>query len=59
MKLLILSKSMNNLYQGPIIKYDAETNRVASFRKDNGKFISFWKMDKPGQIDEFLNNNNV
>ena len=39
--------------------YDAETNRVASFRKDNGKFISFWKMDKPGQIDEFLNNNNV
>ena len=50
---------MNNLYQGPIIKYDAETNRVASFRKDNGKFISFWKMDKPGQIDEFLNNNNV
>ena len=39
--------------------YDAETNRVASFRKDNGKFISFWKIDKPGQIDEFLNNNNV
>lgn len=39
--------------------YDAETNRVASFRKDNGKFISFWKMDKPGQIDEFFNNNNV
>lgn len=39
--------------------YDAETNRVASFRKDNGQFISFWKMDKPGQIDEFLNNNNV
>lgn len=39
--------------------YDAETNRVASFRKDNGKFISFWKMDKPGQIDEFLNDNNV
>ena len=39
--------------------YDAETNQVASFRKDNGKFISFWKMDKPGQIDEFLNNNNV
>ena len=39
--------------------YDAETDRVASFRKDNGKFISFWKMDKPGQIDEFLNNNNV
>jgi len=38
--------------------YDAETNRVASFRKDNGKLISFWKMDKPGQIDEFLNNNN-
>jgi hypothetical protein len=39
--------------------YDAETNRVGSFRKDNGKFISFWKMDKAGQIDEFLNNNNV
>jgi hypothetical protein len=39
--------------------YDTETNRVASFRKDNGKFISFWKMDKPGQIDEFLNNNDV
>ena len=39
--------------------YDAETNQVASFRKDNGKFISFWKMEKPGQIDEFLNNNNV
>ena len=39
--------------------YDAETNRVASFRKDNGKFISFRKMDKPGQIDKFLNNNNV
>jgi hypothetical protein len=39
--------------------YDAETNRVASFRKDNGKFISFWKMDEPDQTDEFLNNNNL
>lgn len=38
--------------------YDAETNRVASFRKGNGKFSSFWKMEKHGQIDEFLNNNN-
>lgn len=39
--------------------YDAETNRMASFDQDTGIFISFWKMDKPGQVDEFLNNNNV
>lgn len=39
--------------------YDAETNVVASFNKKTGDFISLWKMDKPGQIDEFFNNNNV
>ena len=44
--------------KGDLIK-DFHDLLVACFRKDNGKFISFWKMDKPGQIDEFLNNNNV
>jgi len=38
--------------------YDLETNGIASFRKDNGKFISFWKMNG-SQIDAFLKNNNL
>lgn len=39
--------------------YDVTTNRVGCFRKSDGKFISFWKLDKPGQLEEFLKNNNV
>lgn len=39
--------------------YDIKTDRVAIFGKDDRKFISFWKMDKQGQLDEFLYNNNI
>ena len=39
--------------------YDETTHRVAAFNKETGKFISFWKLDKPGQLDEFIDNNNL
>ncbi len=38
--------------------YDSATDRVASFNKETGEFISFWKMN-PEQRTEFLDNNNV
>lgn len=38
--------------------YDPATDRIASFRKYDGEFLSFWAMDKDQKI-EFLKNNNV
>ena len=39
--------------------YDAKTHRVAAFNKETGNFISIWALDKPGELEEFLNNHNV
>ena len=38
--------------------HDAATDRVASFNKKTGEFISFWKMNR-NQRKEFIENNNV
>lgn len=38
--------------------YDSATDRVASFNKETGEFISFWRMT-PEQKTEFIDNNNV
>jgi hypothetical protein len=38
--------------------YDEETERVAFFNKDTGKFISFWKMNEK-QVDKFTKENNI
>lgn len=36
-----------------------KTNQAAAFSQETGELISAWKLDKQGQLEEFLTNNNM